>query len=96
MLASVIAIRPEADQDFHLVLKDHGETMIAETPVVNCTSRAKSVRRAQMQSARRAVRGCARAAVTGVAFFDFDHGQAGVAKNAIELHPVLEFRCLRR
>lgn len=34
------------------------------------------------------------ARVTGVAFFDFDHGQTGVAPNAIELHPVLAFRCL--
>jgi hypothetical protein len=32
--------------------------------------------------------------VTGVAFFDFDHSQTGVAPNAIELHPVLAFRCL--
>ena len=27
--------------------------------------------------------------VTGVAFFDFDHGQIGRAKNVIELHPIL-------
>jgi hypothetical protein len=27
--------------------------------------------------------------VVGVGFFDFKHGQTGVAKNAIELHPVL-------
>jgi hypothetical protein len=32
--------------------------------------------------------------VTGVAFFDFDHGQTGVAPNAIELDPILGFRCL--
>jgi hypothetical protein len=42
---------------------------------------------------RAAVRLCARARVTGVAFFDFNHGQTGVAPNAIELHPVLAFRC---
>jgi len=29
--------------------------------------------------------------VTGVGFFDFWHGQRGVAPNAIELHPVLGF-----
>ena len=33
------------------------------------------------------------ATVTGVAFFDFFHGQSGVAPNAIELHPILAFRC---
>jgi hypothetical protein len=27
--------------------------------------------------------------ITGVGFFDFKHGQSGVAPNAIELHPVL-------
>jgi hypothetical protein len=59
-----------------------------------CTVRATPLRRAQMQAARNAVRLCARAAVIGVAFFDFNHGQTGVAPNAIELHPVLRFRCL--
>jgi hypothetical protein len=31
-------------------------------------------------------------AICGIAFFDFKHGQDGVAPNAIELHPVLGFR----
>ena len=31
------------------------------------------------------------ALVTGVGFFDFIHGQTGVAPNGIELHPVLAF-----
>ena len=44
--------------------------------------------------ARAAARVCTRADVTGVAFFDYDHGQTGVAPNAIELHPILVFRCL--
>jgi hypothetical protein len=43
-----------------------------------------------MTAARTHVRLCARARVTGVAFFDFNHGQTGVAPNAIELHPVLQ------
>jgi hypothetical protein len=30
--------------------------------------------------------------VTGVGFFDFEHGQSGLAPNAIELHPVLSIR----
>jgi len=34
------------------------------------------------------------ARVTGVAFFDFLHGQTGVAPNGIELDPVLGFACL--
>jgi hypothetical protein len=47
-----------------------------------------------MRNARAAVRPCSRAWVTGVALFDFKHGQTGVAPNAIELHPVLDFACL--
>jgi hypothetical protein len=27
--------------------------------------------------------------VTGIGFFDFIHGQTGVAPNGVELHPVL-------
>lgn len=37
---------------------------------------------------------CTQARVVGVAFFDFKHGQTGVAPNAIELHPILDFACL--
>ena len=47
-----------------------------------------------MIAARSHVRLCRRARVTGVAFFDYEHGQTGVAPNAIELHPILAFRCL--
>jgi hypothetical protein len=53
-----------------------------------------ALRRKQIGVARTAVRVCSRAVVTGVAFFDFKHGQTGVAPNAIELHPILGFRCL--
>jgi hypothetical protein len=95
VIAAVTLVRLEDDQDFHLVLRDpQGRTMIAETPALNCTTRATPTLRREMQAARSAVRLCARASVTGVAFFDFNHGQTGVAPNAIELHPVLAFRCL--
>ncbi len=32
------------------------------------------------------------ATIQGVGFFDFNHGQRGVAPNAVELHPVLSFQ----
>src|SRR5262249_33543752 len=92
--AAVTLVRLESDGDFHLVLQDTaGRTMIAESPMASCTT-ATPARRAQMATARARVRICARASVTGVAFFDFYHGQTGVAPNAIELHPILGFRCL--
>jgi hypothetical protein len=43
---------------------------------------------------RENVRLCSRARVVGVAFWDYFHGQTGVAPNAIELHPILGFACL--
>jgi hypothetical protein len=92
--AAVTLTRHEADDDIHLLLSDGTRTMIAESPDPGCTTGATPVRRAQMAAARLVVRVCSRARVTGVAFFDFPHGQTGVAPNAIELHPVLVFRCL--
>jgi hypothetical protein len=92
--AAVTLVRPEDDGDLHLVLSDDQRTMIAESPSSSCDSRTTSKRRHQMESARTHVQLCAKARVTGVAFFDYDHGQSGVAPNAIELHPVLAFRCL--
>jgi len=94
VVAAVVLVRPEADSDLHLVLQRGGIHMIAEAPAPYCDSRATRYRRRQMRIARNHVRLCARARVTGVAFFDFDHGQTGVAPNAIELHPILGFRCL--
>ena len=93
--AAVTLVRPESDGDFHLVLQDSaGRTMIAESPMGSCGRSATPKRQRQMAAARSRVRLCSRASVTGVAFFDFFHGQTGVAPNAIELHPILAFRCL--
>lgn len=91
---AVTLVRPEDDSDLHLVLVDRGRHMIVEAPLPACASRATPLRRRQMAQVRQRVRLCARARVTGVAFFDTNHGQTGVAPNAIELHPLLAFRCL--
>jgi hypothetical protein len=93
VIASV-TLKPEADLDYHLVLRSGGRTMIAEAPSGLCMSGATAARRKQMLAARKAVRVCARARVVGVGFFDYRHGQTGVAPNGIELHPVLGFACL--
>jgi hypothetical protein len=68
--------------------------MITEAPMSSCTVGAKPALRHAMAVARSYVRLCRRAKITGVAFFDFKHGQTGVAPNAIELHPILDFHCL--
>jgi len=89
-----VTLKPEADLDYHLVLRSGGRTMIAEAPSGLCTAGATAARRKQMLAARKTARECARARVVGVGFFDYRHGQTGVAPNGIELHPVLGFACL--
>ena len=93
--ASVTLVRREADQDLHLVLRSGNAHLIAEAPnAPTCTPNATAYRKRQMAAARQRVRICAHAYVVGVAFFDFLHGQTGVAPNGIELHPILNFVCL--
>ncbi len=94
VVAAVVLVRPEDDSDLHIVLQQGGNHMISEAPSPACDSRATRTRRREMRIARSHVRLCARASVTGVAFFDFPHGQTGAAPNQIELHPILGFRCL--
>jgi hypothetical protein len=95
VIAAVTLVCAEADSDLHLVLEDGPAHMIAESPTVpTCTISATPYRRPQMNDACAAVRLCSRARVVGVAFWDFEHNQTGVAPNAIELHPILGFACL--
>lgn len=93
--AAVSLVRAEEDGDLHLALQAGADHMIAESPSPSCDGHAAPLYRREIASARARIRLCARARITGVAFFDFDHGQTGVAANAIELHPILGFRCLR-
>jgi hypothetical protein len=79
------------------------KTMIVEIPDRDCQGACSSKFADQFQAARDTVTGelgdppsscrtlspMRRVTVTGVGFFDFKHGQTGVAPNGIELHPVL-------
>jgi hypothetical protein len=94
VVARVTTVEPEGDSDFHLTLREHGWPMIAESPAPECTTGAKGYFRRLMARVHRVARVCTKARITGVAFFDTEHGQPGVAPNAIELHPILAFRCL--
>jgi len=101
--AVLVRYKQEDDSDYHLVLADRGgRTMIAEIPSPACVGSSSP-----FLPAMRAVRTAFTAAfhptisfqrvnisvhVTGVGFFDFKHGQSGVAPNAIELHPILSIR----
>ena len=83
-------------------------TMITEFPDAdNCSGAVASAHAQDMRTARAAVVAAfgqpsssefttlnGTATVVGVGFFDFLHGQTGVAPNGIELHPVLGFALL--
>ncbi len=97
--ATLIEYKLENDSDYHLVIKDAaGNTMIAEIADPACVSSgpfktgitnsraqfdAKYSASSSFQTANIPVR------ITGVPFFDFLHGQTGVAPNGIEIHPIL-------
>ncbi|PYQ26633.1 MAG: hypothetical protein DMF56_23775 [Acidobacteria bacterium] len=91
----------ESDSDYHLVIQDSsGRTMIAELPASNCVGVGSPFgtgiahARAQFDARFTATTSMktTSTAVTlkGVGFWDFLHGQTGVAPNGIEVHPVLD------
>jgi hypothetical protein len=100
--AVLLRYKEETDSDYHLVLSDSGgRTMIAEIPAPQCIATSpflaaiRVVRRvftAHSAPTRAWQRPRVQVMVSGVGFFDFKHGQSGVAPNAIELHPLLAIR----
>jgi hypothetical protein len=102
VIATLVKYKLESDQDIHIDLAGGGKTMIAEMPSVHCDASAHAryamlVARERLEKeygpASRRWRYVGRSAtLTGVRFFDFNHGQSGVADNAVELHPVLGFK----
>ncbi len=98
--ATLVEYKLENDSDYHLVIKDAaGNTMIAEIPDPACVGAGSPVAagitsaRQQFDSTYTATSSFKTANIpvrlTGVAMFDFLHGQTGVAPNGIELHPVV-------
>ena len=93
-------IKLETDSDYHMVLSDGSHTMIAEIPYPTCAtgsswacliSRARSEVDGKFSSISSSPQYPAlTVTVRGVGFFDFLHGQTGVAPNGIELHAVLQ------
>jgi hypothetical protein len=99
--ARLLWLFTEADNDYHIVLaspRDTTITLIAEVPDPQCAGACASgyasvfaMVRQQLFDYLNSPRSVARPLVriTGVGFFDFRHGQRGLAPNAIELHPVI-------
>jgi len=99
--ATLTQYKLESDSDYHLVLSDaSGNTMIGEIPSPNCVGAGSPFgpgiqsARAQFDARFNATTSFQTAnipvAIKGVGFFDFLHGQTGVAPNGIELHAILD------
>lgn len=93
----------EDDGDYHLVLADRsGRTMIAEIPDPSCVARISPVK-AAIRLARTRMdahfgvttsfkAANVRVVISGIGFFDYFHGQTGMAPDDLELHPVTGLR----
>lgn len=91
----------EADSDYHLVIRDgSGRTMIIELPASNCVgagspfgpgiARARSQFDARFTATTSMKTTSTPVTIKGIGFWDYIHGQTGVAPNGIEVHPVLD------
>ncbi len=102
--ARLLRYKLENDQDIHIVLgsiDDPRITMVAEIPAGHCTRNQEygplfdelrqdlGLRFGAPTPRFRQLPRNTRVVVTGVGFFDFLHGQSGMAHNGLELHPVL-------
>jgi hypothetical protein len=92
-------IKLESDDDYHLVVSQAGKTMIVEVPSPGCAragawaclvSRTRSAIDGKYTVTASPSYPAATVTMRGIGFFDYPHGQTGVAPNAIELHPVLQ------
>jgi hypothetical protein len=106
--AYVIEYKKESDRDYHVVIEDPvtEETMVVEIvdqdcPDIDNTSRYdlfKEVRdwftknfhpTSTFKTTKKKVK------LTGVGFFDYLHGQRGMAPNGREIHPVLSIKAIK-
>jgi hypothetical protein len=98
LTATLKEYKAEDDGDVHMVLTSGADHMIAEIPNQHCV--ATSVWRDQIDATREAFNtrfnpstswkfSGKTITITGIGFYDFIHGQTGVAANGIEVHPVL-------
>lgn len=100
--ATITVYKREDDSDYHVVLSSGGQTMIVEladpacvsssSPLLDEIRAARAAFDARLGTSTSFRTANLQATITGVGFFDFLHGQTGVARNGIELHPVLSIR----
>jgi hypothetical protein len=97
--ATLVKYKLEDDSDLHLVIMDPlGNTMIAEIPSPACVTTGPFAAliagaRAEFEASFSVTTSFKNTntpiQLVGIGFFDYIHGQTGVAPNGIEIHPVL-------
>jgi hypothetical protein len=98
--ATLTKYKRETDSDYHIVITDHdGNTMITEAAAPFCLGTGDPLALLIMQARNQFDNHFSATTsfqtvsvpvrITGVGFFDFLHGQTGVAPNGIEIHPLL-------
>jgi hypothetical protein len=108
----VIGFKREKDMDIHIVIKDMNlnQTMVAELPSPYCpevdsTSHAKEYIKVNNWFLKNIGKPTGKfhnlpqpisVTITGVGFFDFVHGQNGMATNGREIHPILSMDLLNK
>jgi hypothetical protein len=101
----IIEYKKEADKDIHIVLRDlkTNATMVAEIPSPYCPEVQRTSRYLKYAelyvwftknigkptSKFKTLPRPLKVRITGVGFYDFIHGQRGMAANGREIHPVL-------
>src|SRR6266478_2766308 len=107
----LVGFKLEADEDFHVVVEDPeslGTTMVVEMVSGNCVPRGVVELATKLRTSwetrfgkagkrfKKLPKHTVKVQITGVGFFDFLHGQTGTAKNAFELHRVIDWKELPR
>lgn len=96
-------VRPQGDEDYHLVVSSPGHPdsqMVVEIADPACPGASTSTYEPAMTCVRewfdehQDVLVGKKLRFEGVGFYDRAHGQIGMAENCLELHPVLDIRCL--
>lgn len=104
--AYLYGFKLEADEDLHIVLQDlqTDATMVVEMPSEKCVPQEIAGMSAALRTSfeaefgratkrfKRTINRKVEVEIVGIGFFDFVHGQTGVAKNGFELHRVISWR----
>ncbi|HLG36351.1 MAG TPA: hypothetical protein VI757_15845 [Bacteroidia bacterium] len=107
---AIVGFKREEDKDIHVIVEDTSteETLVIEIISAECLSVQKTSRHLLFKNLEEwFVKNIGRPTsrftflqkhinvlVTGVGFFDFCHGQKGMAENCREIHPVLSIQLL--